>query len=66
MRPRPPAGSVPRTPFRSVREVADILNCCERTVFRRIREGQLRAHRNGRLVRVSDEDLAAYLAQTRG
>ena len=47
--------------FLSRREVAEILDCSEDTVDRRIRAGKLKALVDGRLVRVSEADLAAYI-----
>lgn len=47
------------------REAAEILGCSVDTVDRRIREGQLKAIRNGRLIRVSADDLRAFIKGTR-
>lgn len=52
------------------REVADRLGVCERTIANRIRTGELRAcklgrHRNSP-VRIDPQDLAAYLAHSKG
>ena len=48
----------------SVDEVADILGVSERTIYRWIREGGLPTKRigpAGRLIRVTDEDLSAFI-----
>ena len=47
--------------FLTRQEVAEILDCSEDTVDRRIRAGKLKALVDGRLVRVSEADLAAYI-----
>lgn len=47
--------------FLTRQEVAEILDCSEDTVDRRIRAGKLKALVDGRLVRVSESDLAAYI-----
>jgi excisionase family DNA binding protein len=53
------------TRFLTIAEVADLLGVCTRTVRRRIDEGVLRAHRSGRLIRISEEDYAAHAASLR-
>lgn len=53
--------SGPKEPFFSVKEVAQELGVSERTVRRWICEGQLRAHRFGRIVRVAQRDLIRFL-----
>ncbi len=54
-------GLVPKS-FLTVRQVAERCGVSERTVRRWIKTGELRAHQLGRSVRVSEEDLAAFLA----
>jgi excisionase family DNA binding protein len=54
-----------RTTFVTITEVAERLNVCERTVRRWIDSKALPAHRLGRLVRISQADLAAFLATHR-
>ena len=49
----------------TIDEIAELLNLSPRTVRRLIEAGALRAHRIGRLVRISDEDIAAFLAANR-
>jgi excisionase family DNA binding protein len=49
----------------SVPEVADELHLKERMVRRLIDQGELDVHRFGRHVRVSDEDLGAYVSRSR-
>jgi len=57
--------SRPVTRLRTIDEAADILNASSRTVRRLIDSGALPIHRIGRLVRISDADLAAFLAANR-
>jgi excisionase family DNA binding protein len=49
----------------TIDETAELLNVSPRTVRRLIEAGALRAHRIGRLIRISDEDIAAFLAANR-
>jgi len=49
----------------SIAAVVEKLDVCTKTVRRYIARGELRIHRVGRLLRVSEEDLAAYLARGR-
>jgi excisionase family DNA binding protein len=49
----------------TVAMVAKRLCTCERTVHRKIKTGELRAYKLGRLVRVSETDLALFLRTTR-
>ena len=51
--------------FFTVLEVAERLGVSERTIRRWIAAGILPVHRFGRLVRVSETDLAAFLALNR-
>jgi excisionase family DNA binding protein len=46
-------------------EVATLLDVSEKTIRRWISAGRLPMHRIGRLVRVSDADLAAFIADAR-
>jgi excisionase family DNA binding protein len=55
----------PVTRLHTIDEAAELLNVSPRTVRRLIEAGALRAHRIGRLVRISDEDIAAFLAANR-
>ena len=57
-----------RTPgrLRSLAETAEALGVSIKTIRRLIARSELRAHRIGRSVRVSDEDLAIYLLRIRG
>jgi excisionase family DNA binding protein len=55
--------SVPQ--LRTIDETAEVLNTSPRTVRRLIDSGALRVHRFGRLVRVSDDDIAVLLAASR-
>lgn len=49
----------------SVKRVAEILDTCERHVRREIKDGNLPAHRFRGSIRVSVEDLKAYIAASR-
>lgn len=62
-----PAPAVRRAAPRllSVRAVAEQLGISDKTVRRTIATGALPAHRVGRLVRVSADDLLLFLAQRR-
>lgn len=47
----------------TLREVADELRCSVSTVKRRIRAGDLPTYRDGRLVKVREDDLRRYVAE---
>ncbi len=51
--------------FLTIAEVAERLSVSTRTVRRWITAGTLQVHRFGRLVRVSETDLVAFLALNR-
>jgi excisionase family DNA binding protein len=53
------------TRLRTIDEAAELLNVSPRTVRRLIESGALPVHRLGRLVRIADGDLAAFLAASR-
>jgi excisionase family DNA binding protein len=53
----------PAERFLSVAEVAKKLDVAEKTVRRKIASGDLPAHRVGKLLRISDRVLTAYLAR---
>jgi excisionase family DNA binding protein len=55
----------PGAPY-SVEQAAQALNLAPRTVIKRIKEGKLRAYKDGRLVRVAESDLVEYMARLRG
>ena len=55
----------PISQLRTIDETAEILNTSPRTVRRLIDSGALRVHRLGRLVRISDDDIAVLLAASR-
>jgi excisionase family DNA binding protein len=57
--------SRPVTRLRTIDEAAELLNVSPRTVRRLIESGALPVHRLGRLVRIGDLDLAAFLAASR-
>jgi excisionase family DNA binding protein len=67
---RSPASSTgtrrPFTKLRTIDEAAEVFNVSPRTVRRLIESGALPVHRlPGRLVRISDADIAVFLAATR-
>jgi excisionase family DNA binding protein len=49
------------SPLLTIPDVAKHLKVDSRTIRRRIEDGELRAYRFGRLVRVSPEDLASFI-----
>jgi excisionase family DNA binding protein len=49
----------------SIGDVAEAMNASTRTIRRWIADGDLHAHRMGRLVRVSEDDLVAFAATRR-
>jgi excisionase family DNA binding protein len=55
----------PLTRLRTIDEAAELLNVSSRTVRRLIESGALPVHRLGRLIRIADGDLAAFLAASR-
>ena len=55
----------PVTKLRTIDEAAELFNASSRTVRRLIDAGALPVHRLGRLVRISDADIAAFLAASR-
>jgi excisionase family DNA binding protein len=55
----------PIAKLRTIEETAELFNASPRTVRRLIESGALPVHRFGRLVRISDADIAAFLAATR-
>jgi excisionase family DNA binding protein len=63
LNPAPRRGVVGK--LRTIDELADLWGVSPRTVQRRIKSHTLRAHRIGRLVRVSDADAAAFLGENR-
>jgi excisionase family DNA binding protein len=58
-------GTRPVTQLRTVAQTAELLGTSTRTIHRLIQSHALPVHRLGRLVRVSDADIAAFLAATR-
>jgi excisionase family DNA binding protein len=58
-------GTRPVTKLRKIGETADILSVSERTVRRLIDIGALPVHRLGRSVRISDTNIALFLAASR-
>jgi excisionase family DNA binding protein len=59
-------GPQSKVQFVTVAAIAQRLNVSPRTVHRWIANGELVVHRIGRLVRVSETDLKAFLANHRG
>ena len=60
-----PKGPKPSSRFLTIHDVAERLGVCERTVQRWITDGQLVAHKFGHLVRISEADLALFIASRR-
>jgi excisionase family DNA binding protein len=54
-----------RGKLRTIAETAELLSVSVRTVRRLIESGALPVHRIGRAVRISDADIAAFLAANR-
>ena len=50
----------------SVKEVAERLGTCTRTVYREIQNGNLRCLRIDRAIRITDAQLAEYVAGREG
>jgi excisionase family DNA binding protein len=61
----PGSRSRPLTKLRTIDETAELFNTSSRTVRRLIDSGALPVHRLGRLVRISDADIAVFLATNR-
>ncbi len=53
------------TKLRTINEVAELFNTSTRTVRRLIDSGALPVHRLGRSVRISEADIAVFLAASR-
>ena len=56
--PRPPR-------MLSKQKAADLLAVSLKTITRKIQSGELRSHRIGRMVRITEEDLASFTAARR-
>lgn len=52
--------------WRSVNEVAEILGLCTRTIYREIKQGNLRCLRFGRAIRITDSQLDEFLKSREG
>ena len=52
-------------PLLSVEAAADHLDVCSKTVRRLIEKGELHAHRIGRQLRISQDDLFLYIQKHR-
>ncbi len=48
--------------FYTISDVADALRVSTKSIRRKIESGELTAHKLGRLWRISEQDLRAYLA----
>jgi excisionase family DNA binding protein len=58
--------AVSRLPhFYSIKEAAPLIGVCGKTIRRWIDAGELHVHRLGRQIRISEEDLLAFLAKRR-
>jgi excisionase family DNA binding protein len=55
----------PSSDLQSIDELAERWGVSTRTVHRQIKSGALRAHRIGRLVRISEADAEDFLKQNR-
>ena len=52
--------------YLTVKQAAERLQVCKKTIFRRIEDGSLKAIKLGRkTVRIAEEDLHAYLEQNK-
>ncbi len=51
--------------FYHVKDVADVMMVSDRSVRRWIAEGDLKAHRFGRAIRISDQDLKDFIRSRR-
>ena len=60
-----PPTKPPYSPLLTVTIVAEILRTSEKTVRRRIKNGELPFVRHGRAIRILPEDLEAYIAARR-
>ncbi len=49
----------------TVEETAKLINASSKTIYRRIRTGELPAYRDGRILRIHPNDLARYIAAHR-
>jgi excisionase family DNA binding protein len=58
-----PFPNLPR--FLTLAQTADRLQVCPRTLTRAIERGDLHAHRLGRQIRISEDDVAAFMAVRR-
>lgn len=54
------------TPLKTVEQVAELLQVNKHTVYRLVRTKQLPTVKIGTAIRISDDDLAAYIARQRG
>lgn len=61
--PTAPRKALPR--FNSIAKVAVLLDVSEKTIRREIERGELPVHRIGGRLRISEWDLAAYIASRR-
>ena len=49
----------------TVEETANVLNTSTKTIYRRIKTGELPKYRDGNLLRIHPDDLARYIAARR-
>lgn len=54
-----------RSPMLTLADAADFVGVSTRTLRRKIQAGELTAHRFGRLLRISEADLTAFLEEHR-
>ena len=57
--------NVHTAPMLTLDDVAARLQVCTKTVYRWTKQGSLRVHRIGRQLRVTEEDLATFIAINR-
>lgn len=57
---------MPEQPFLTVKQVAERLSVSEKHIRRAIASGALTAHRYGRAIRISNDDLMAFERLRRG
>lgn len=61
----PPMADLPDTRWLGTTEAAERLGIVPRTLYRLINEGKIPAYKFGRVIRVTEADLATYLEENR-
>ncbi len=62
---KPAPGISPLPALYSITETAKLLKVCPRTVRRWIEKGDLKVHRFGRQIRITDSDLVTFICECR-